>query len=87
MDLRIPQTRDYRDENGQPFSPRSLERGVRSERTMTLAAAEMEVQGVSTQKVTAIMPYSLLTAIGIGPDGKRSILGCSVQLSEAEMHW
>jgi len=54
---------------------------------MTLAAAEMEVQGVSTQKVTAIMPYSLLTAIGIGPDGKRSILGCSVQLSEAEMHW
>jgi len=29
----------------------------------------------------------LLTAIGIGPDGKRSVLGCSVQLSEAEPHW
>ncbi len=30
---------------------------------------------------------ALLTAIGVGPDGKRSILGCSVQLSEAETHW
>ena len=29
----------------------------------------------------------LLTAIGIDTDGKRSVLGCSVQLSEAEPHW
>jgi putative transposase len=139
--LRIPQTRGYRDDNGRPFYPRSLERGVRSERAMTLAVAEMYVQGVSTRKVTAIVqelcglditstqvsraaaeldeqlaawrnrpigeitylvidtryekvrhggaivPCALLTAIGIGPDGKRSILGCSVQLSEAEPHW
>lgn len=35
----------------------------------------------------AIVPCALLTAIGVGPDGKRSILGCSVQLSEAETHW
>ncbi|NBQ16465.1 MAG: hypothetical protein EBU31_18095, partial [Proteobacteria bacterium] len=55
VDLRIPQTRDYRDENGRPFYPRSLERGVRSERAMTLAVAEMYVQGVSTRKVTAIV--------------------------------
>jgi hypothetical protein len=34
----------------------------------------------------AIVPCALLTAIGVGPDGKRSILGCSVQLSEAETH-
>ncbi|MFM7035767.1 MAG: IS256 family transposase [Planctomycetia bacterium] len=141
VDLRIPQTRDYRDENGRPFYPRALERGVRSERAMTLAVAEMYVQGVSTRKVTAIVeelcgleitstqvsraaaeldeqlsawrdqsigeitylildaryekvrhggaivPCALLTAIGIGPDSKRSILGCSVQLSEAETHW
>ena len=53
VDLRIPQTRGYRDENGRPFYPRSLERGVRSERAMTLAVAEMYVQGVSTRKVTA----------------------------------
>ena len=36
-------------------TPRSLERGVRSERAMTLAVAEMYVQGVSTRKVTAIV--------------------------------
>ena len=35
----------------------------------------------------AIVPCALLTAIGVGPDGKRSILGCSVQFSEAETHW
>jgi transposase-like protein len=34
----------------------------------------------------AIVPCALLTAIGVGPDGKRSILGCSAQLSEAETH-
>ena len=105
---------------------------------MTLAVAEMCVQGVSTRKVTAvvqelcglditstqvsraaaeldeqpaawrnrpigeiaypildaryekvchdgaIVPCALLAAIGIGPDGNRSILDCSVQLSEAE---
>jgi putative transposase len=55
VDLRIPQTRGYHDENGRPFYPRSLERGVRSERAMTLAVAEMYVQGVSTRKVTAIV--------------------------------
>ena len=36
VDLRIPQTRDYRDENGRPFYPRSLERGVRRERVRAL---------------------------------------------------
>jgi hypothetical protein len=130
-----------RDEHGRPFYPRSLDRGVRNERAMTLAVAEMYVQGVSTRKVTAvvqnlrdldttstqvsqaaaeldeqfgawrnrpigeiiylvldaryekvrhdgaIVPCALLKAISIGPDGKRSILGCSVQLSEAETHW
>ena len=55
VDPRIPQTRGYRDENGRPFYPRSLERGVRSERAMTLAVTEMYVQGVSTRKVTAIV--------------------------------
>ena len=53
--LRIPQTRDYHDEEGRPFYPKSLERGVRSERAMTLAVAEMYVQGVSTRKVTKIV--------------------------------
>ena len=139
--LRIPQTRGYHDQDGRPFYPKSLERGVRSERAMILAVAEMYCRGVSTRKVTAIVEKlcglevtstqvsraaaeldeeleawrsrpigeitylvldaryekvrhggavvscAVLTAIGITPDGKRSILGCSVELSEAEHHW
>lgn len=141
LPLQIPQTRDYADDQGRPFYPHALERGVRSERALTLAIAEMYVQGVSTRKVTRVMEElcglevtstqvsraaaeldeqleawrnrplgevrylildaryekirhggsvvscALLSAIGIGPDGKRSILGTSVSLSEAEVHW
>jgi putative transposase len=36
------------------FYPSALERGIRSERALKLALAEMYVQGVSTRKVTAI---------------------------------
>mgnify|MGYP001812579201 CR=1 FL=1 len=36
------------------FYPQSLEKGLRSERALKLALAEMYVQGVSTRKVTAI---------------------------------
>jgi transposase-like protein len=131
----VPQTR------GVAFYPSALEKGVRSERALKLAVAEMYVQGVSTRKVAAITeqlcgleltsaevsraacaldaeleqwrnrplgetPYlildaryekvrhggsviscAVLLAIGIGTDGKRSILGVSVSLSEAEVHW
>lgn len=141
VSLRIPQTRGYHDDEGRPFYPKSLERGVRSKRAMTLAVAEMYVKGVSTRKVTAVVeklcglevtstqvsraaaeldeqlsawrnrplgeitylildaryekvrhggavvPCAVLTAIGVTPDGKRSILGCSVAMSEAEPHW
>jgi putative transposase len=55
VDLRIPLTLGYRDEDGRPFYPRSLERGVRSERALTLAVAEMYVQGVGTPKVTTFV--------------------------------
>ena len=44
----VPQVR----EGG--FYPQSLEKGVRSERALKLALAEMDVQGVSTRKVAAI---------------------------------
>jgi len=37
------------------FYPSALERGVRSERALKLAVAEMYVQGVSTRKVTQVM--------------------------------
>lgn len=138
--LQVPQVR------GVPadlvgFYPRSLEKGLRSERALKLAIAEMYVQGVSTRKVAQItqelcgievtstqvsrtsqlldeeleiwrtrplgeIPYlvldaryekvrhgghivdvALLIAVGVQADGKRSVLGVSVSLSEAEIHW
>jgi putative transposase len=131
----VPQTR------GVEFYPSALEKGVRSERALKLAVAEMYVQGVSTRKVAAITeklcglevtsgqvsraaaaldeelekwrsrplgetPYlildaryekvrlggsivscAVLVAIGIDTEGRRSILGVSVSMSEAEVHW
>ena len=44
----VPQARDGN------FYPGALEKGLRSERALTLALAEMYVQGVSTRKVKAI---------------------------------
>jgi transposase-like protein len=131
----VPQTRDG------GFYPSSLERGLRSEKALKLALAEMYVQGVSTRKVAAIteelcgfelsstqvsrvakeldevleswrnrslgcFPYiyldaryekvrhggiirdcAVLIAVGVGVDGKREVIGVSVELSEAEIHW
>jgi len=133
--FQVPQTR------GVEFYPSALEKGVRSERALKLAIAEMYVQGVSTRKVTEVMqqlcgldvsstqvsratqlldeelnawrqrpigeiPYlvldaryekvrhggsvvscAVLIAVGITPEGHRSLLGVSVSLSEAEVHW
>jgi transposase-like protein len=135
LELAVPQTR------GVEFYPSALERGTRSERALSLAVAEMYLQGVSTRKVTAVMEQlcgrevtsmqvsravqaldeelskwreralgeihyllldaryekvrvggtvvscSLLVAVGVAPDGQRTILGVSVSLSEAEVHW
>src|SRR6185295_7790816 len=44
----VPQVREGH------FYPQALEKGLRSERALTLALAEMYVQGVSTRKVAAI---------------------------------
>jgi transposase-like protein len=48
--LQIPQVRD----SGEEFYPRCLEKGLRSERALKAALAEMYVQGVSTRKVKEI---------------------------------
>lgn len=136
LELRIPQVR-----GDVEFYPSALERGVRSERALKCAIAEMYVQGVSTRKVTEVMrelcgldvsssqvsratrlldeeldrwrnrplgqtPYVLLDAryekirhggsvvscavlmaFGVSGDGHRTVLGVSVSLSEAEVHW
>jgi len=135
----VPQVRGELD-----FYPSALERGLRTERALTLAIAEMYIQGVSTRRVSAVLhqlagtleisasqvsraaaqldeqldlwrnrplhevayPYlildaryekvrcdgvvrdcAVLVAIGIDATGHRSILGVSVALSEAEIHW
>ena len=44
----VPQVRDS------SFYPQALEKGLRSERALKLALAEMYVQGVSTRRVAAI---------------------------------
>jgi len=49
LNLEVPQVRDS------TFYPSSLEKGVRSERALRVALAEMYFQGVSTRKVTSIM--------------------------------
>jgi putative transposase len=131
----VPQVRDG------GFYPQALTKGLRSERALRLALAEMYVQGVSTRKVAAIVeqlcgtqvsstqvsraaadldtalaawrtrslgecPYvvldaryeqvrvegavrdvAVLIAVGIDRAGKRAVLGVSVSLSEAEVHW
>lgn len=139
LQLNVPQVRDTVD--GQLFYPSMLEQGIRSERALKLALAEMYVNGVSTRKVAKItremcgfdvtstevsraaqaldeeleewrdrpldrfdflildaryekvrhggtvVSTAVLSATGIDPDGRRSVLGVSVALSEAEVHW
>jgi transposase-like protein len=136
LNVQVPQVR-----GGVEFYPSALERGVRSERALKLAIAEMYVQGVSTRKVTEVMrelcgldvsssqvsratrlldeelerwrqrplgavPYlfldaryekirhggsviscAVLMAFGVDESGHRTVLGVSVSLSEAEVHW
>src|SRR3569623_3319293 len=48
LTVAVPQTR------GVEFYPSALEKGLRSERALKLALAEMYVQGVTTRKVAAI---------------------------------
>lgn len=48
--FQVPQTRDVE------FYPSALEKGIRSERALKLAIAEMYVKGVSTRKVTGVTP-------------------------------
>lgn len=135
LTLKVPQTRDGE------FYPQSLTRGLRSERALLLAIAEMYVQGVSTRRVKKIveelcgteisstqvsraaaeldamleawrtrdlgcyryvvldaryekvrqggqvLDAAVLIACGVDAVGHRDVLGCSVSLSEAEVHW
>ena len=141
LDLKIPQVRPMSPDRPVDFYPSTLERGLRSERALSLAIAEMYVQGVSTRRVREITKElcgldvsstqvsraaklldeqlsawrnrelgsyrylfldaryekvrvcgvvrdcAVLLALGVDEAGKRSVLGVSVALSEAEVHW
>ena len=142
LGLAIPQVRALPGRAPLSWYPQSLERGLRSERALKLAIAEMYVQGVSTRKVTEVMEQlcglevssaqvsrataeldgeltawrerrlprctdlvldaryekvrhggavvdcAVLFAMGVREeDGRRILLGVSVSLSEAEVHW
>ncbi len=136
LDLQVPQVR-----GDVAFYPSAIERGIRSERALKLAVAEMYIKGVSTRKVTDVVgklcgfnitstqvsratkeldeelqkwrdrslgltPFvqldasyekvrvdgsvrscAVLIASGVNKDGRRMILGVSVSMSEAEIHW
>jgi putative transposase len=45
------------------FYPEALEKGLRSERVLTMTMAEMYIQGVSTRKVTAILEQLCGTSV------------------------
>jgi transposase-like protein len=57
IEFAIPQVREGE------FYPGALEKGLRSERALTLALAEMYVQGVSTRRVAAITEQLCGTAV------------------------
>ncbi len=134
--LNVPQVR-----GDVEFYPSALEKGLRSEKALKLAMAEMYIQGVSTRKVTSVLKKlcgleissaqvsnasrlldeelekwrnrpigcikflqldaryekvrqdgmvlscAVLIATGVMENGKRTVLGTSVSLSEAEVHW
>ena len=135
LSVQIPQVR------GLSFYPQCLEKGMRSERALKLAIAEMYVQGVSTrdiEKITEqlcglqisssqvsklssvldeeveawrnrelgcycyvwldaryekvrhggiVKDLAIVWAVGVNEGGNREVLGISVALSEAEIHW
>ena len=54
LGLSVPKVRGLV-EGVEPFYPSALERGLRSERALVLAVAEMYVQGVSTRRVKKVV--------------------------------
>ena len=72
----VPQTRDG------GFYPQALEKGLRSERALTMAMAEMYVQGVSTRKVAAITEQ--LCGVGLS---SMQVSRAAAQLDDALSAW
>lgn len=56
------------------FYPEALEKGLRSERALTMTLAEMYIQGVSTRKVTAVLEQLCGTSVSSTQVSKASAL-------------
>ena len=61
LNLRIPQVRALPGTEPLEFDPNRLERGIRSERALKIAIAEMYLKRVSTRKVVAITRTAVAT--------------------------
>ena len=67
-----------------------LDAGLKKWRARPLGAFPYLVLDARYEKVRQngqLRDGAVLMALGIGPDGKRTLLGVSVALSEAEVHW
>ena len=78
LDLLVPQVRD----SSEPFYPRTLQRGCRSERALPLAAAEMYVQGVSTRRVETVFK-----ALGIESFSAEQVSNAAKEMDEELGKW
>jgi transposase-like protein len=58
IEVKVPQVRGEVE-----FYPQSLEKGIRSERALKLAIAEMYVKGVSTRKVSTVVEHLCGTSV------------------------
>jgi putative transposase len=68
----------------------SLDAELETWRQRPLGATPYVILDARYEKVRhggSVIDCAVLIAIGITPDGKRSVLGVSVSLSEAEVHW
>ena len=72
----VPQVREGE------FYPKALQKGLRSERALTLTLAEMYVQGVSTRKVAAITERLCGTSVS-----SSQVSQATAQLDEALQAW
>ena len=141
LHLKVPKTAQRGKFGREAFYPTCIEKGIRCERALMGAVAEMYVRGVSTRRIGgllkamgiegispsqvsraaraldeklrswrerplgevrylqldaryekmrtegAVRDVAVLTVVGVGPDGRRRVLGVCVRMSEAEGHW
>jgi len=67
-----------------------LDEELEAWRTRPLGATPYLILDARYEKVRhggQVVDCAVLMAVGVREDGKRSVLGCSVSLSEAEVHW